>query len=167
MKRTEYFATVEEANQYYPDGVPSGVIAIVGDGSQVLVSSDNAATNTQQYYNADLSNDEIVNTMVQDSYDEGHSDGYAEGVADGQAEGGTNWLDVLYLDEKTKAESSLNSSLDFYKYNFAKYATSSPNIEQQSALAFIYGLVRRRKGFFTNVLIILLSIVGVLVPVLL
>jgi hypothetical protein len=34
-------------------------------------------------------------------------------------------------------------------------------------LAFIYGLVRRRKGFFTNVLIILLSIVGVLVPVLL
>ena len=84
MKRTEYFATIEEANQYYPDGVPSGVIAIVGDGSQVLVSSDNAATNTQKYYSADLTNDEIVNTMVQDSYDEGHSDGYAEGVADAE-----------------------------------------------------------------------------------
>ena len=140
MKRTEYFATIEEANQYYPDGVPSSVIAIVGDGSQVLVSSDNAATNTQQYYSADLTNDEIVNTMVQDSYDEGHSDGYAEGVADGQAEGGTNWLDVLYLDEKAKADSFLSETLDFYKYNFAKYATSEPSIEQQSAMAFIYGI---------------------------
>jgi hypothetical protein len=80
MKRTEYFATIEEANQYYPDGVPSGVIAIVGEGSQVLVSSDNAANGaTQQYYSADMTNDEIVNTMVQDSYDTGYAAGQAAG----------------------------------------------------------------------------------------
>lgn len=85
MKRTEYFATIEEANQYYPNGVPSGVIAIVGDGSQVLVSSDNAATTTQQYYSADLTNDEIVNTMVQTSYSEGEAAGYDTGYAAGQA----------------------------------------------------------------------------------
>lgn len=97
MKRTEYFATIEEANQYYPDGVPSSVIAIVGDGSQVLVSSDNAATNTQQYYSADLTNDEIVNTMVQDSYDEGHSDGYDAGYAEGQAAGGSTSLTTEQL----------------------------------------------------------------------
>lgn len=151
-KNTKYFGTIEEAKQYFPDGVPSNVIAIVGDGSQVLVSSDNAATNTQQYYNADLTNDEIVNTMVQDSYDEGHSDGYSEGetagyesgYAEGVADGGANWLDVLYLDEKAKAESFLGISdwglSDFYKYNFAKYATSEPYIDQQSALAFISGL---------------------------
>ena len=79
MKRTEYFATIEEANQYYPDGVvPSGVIAIVGDGSQVLVSSDNAATNTQRYFNADLTNDDIVSEMVQTSYSEGFT--YGESV---------------------------------------------------------------------------------------
>jgi len=88
MKSTLYFNTIAEAKQYFPDGVPSNVIAIVGDGSQVLVSSDNAATNTQQYYNSDLTNDEIVNTMVQDSYDEGHSDGYAEGYDEGVAAGG-------------------------------------------------------------------------------
>ena len=143
-KHTLYFNTVEEANQYFPDGVPSTVIAIVGDGSQVLVSSDNAATNTQQYYSADLTNDEIVNTMVQDSYDEGHSDGYAEGVVDGQADASANWLDILFLDEKAKAESFLGisdwGSNDFQKYNFAKYATSDIFIDQQSALAFISGL---------------------------
>jgi len=86
-KNTKYFDTIEEARQYFPDGVPSNVIAIVGDGSQVLVSSDNAVNANQQYYNADLTNDEIVNTMVQDSYDEGHSDGYAEGYDEGYTEG--------------------------------------------------------------------------------
>lgn len=162
MKRTEYFATIEEANQYYPDGVPSSVIAIVGDGSQVLVSSDNAATNTQQYYSADLTNDEIVNTMVQNSYDAGETAGYTagetagyntgytagetagynSGYAAGEAAGATNWLDVLYLDEKAKAESFLGETLEnsFFKYNFAKYATSQPFIDRASALAFISGL---------------------------
>lgn len=146
MKRTEYFATIEEANQYYPDGVPSGVIAIVGDGSQVLVSSDNAATNTQQYYSADLTNDDIVNTMVQDSYDEGHSDGYAEGVADGQAEATTNWIDVLYLDEKAKAESFLGVTFtdnSFIKCNFADSAI----LDQTSALGFIAGLQDNKTMF--------------------
>lgn len=146
MKRTEYFATIEEANQYYPDGVPSGVIAIVGEGSQVLVSSDNAASNTQQYYNADLTNDEIVNTMVQDSYDEGHSDGYTEGVADGQAEGGANWLDILYLDEKAKAETALNVSTwagNALKYNFANDTFNGGScVNPQVAPALIAGVLQ-------------------------
>lgn len=90
-KNTIYFDSIQEAKQYFTDGVPSNVIAIVGDGSQVLVSSDNATNGNQEYYSVDTTNDEIVNQMVQDSYTEGeaagYKDGYSEGVDDGYDEG--------------------------------------------------------------------------------
>ena len=82
-KRSMYFNTAYEARLYFPDGVPSNVIAIVGDGSQVLVSSDNTAN--QQYFSADLTNDDIVSEMVQTSYTEGQTAGYDMGYAAGVA----------------------------------------------------------------------------------
>lgn len=152
MKNTKYFDSVQDVNNYYPDGVPSNVIAIVGDGSNVFISSDNAISGNQQYYSADMTNDEIVAEQVQAAeqqgydtgYTAGETAGYDTGYAAGEAAAGTNWLDVLYLDEKAKAESFLGISdwglNDFYKYNFAKYATSEPYIDQQVALSFILGL---------------------------
>lgn len=152
MKNTKYFDSVQDVNNYYPDGVPSNVIAIVGDGSNVFISSDNAGSRNQQYYSADMTNDEIVAEQVQAAEQQGYDTGYAAGetagydtgYAAGQAAGGTNWIDVLYLDEKAKAEAFLGVSgwdtSNFVKYNFAKYATSDTRIDQQSALAFISGL---------------------------
>lgn len=100
-KNTIYFDTIEQANRYFPDGVPSNFIAIVGDGSQVLVSSDNATNGNQQYFSTNMTNDEIINQMVQDSYDEGVTDGYADGYTDGLAEGGSSYPNEVTITVET------------------------------------------------------------------
>lgn len=78
MKRTEYFESSYEVAQHYPNGVPSTVIAIVGEGTNVFVSSDNAeGDKTQQYFSADLTNDEIVEQQVETAYTAGVAAGEA------------------------------------------------------------------------------------------
>lgn len=153
MKRTQYFESVEAVNQYYPDGVPSTVIAIVGDGSNVFVSSDNAASGNQQYYSAEMTNDDIVAEQVSAAESQGYETGYAAGetagydtgYAAGQAAGSTNWLDVLYLDEKAKAETALNVTewSDSQKYNFANDAANDGScVNPQTAPALITGVLQ-------------------------
>lgn len=41
MKLTKYFKTVQEMNNYYPNGVPSNVLAIVEEGNVLYTSSNN------------------------------------------------------------------------------------------------------------------------------
>jgi len=94
-KHTHYFATYADAYNYYPDGIPSTEIAIVGDASYVFVSSDNSYSGNTTFFDANMTNDEIVDTMNETAYnagttygyevgfDEGYDDGYDEGFADG------------------------------------------------------------------------------------
>ena len=78
MKRTEYFESSYEVAQHYPNGVPSTVIAIVGEGTNVFVSSDNSeGDKTQQYFSADLTNDDIVEQQVETAYTAGVAAGEA------------------------------------------------------------------------------------------
>ena len=94
-KHTHYFATYADAYNYYPNGIPSTEIAIVGDASYVFVSSDNSYSGNTTFFDANMTNDEIVDTMNETAYnagttygyevgfDEGYDDGYDEGFADG------------------------------------------------------------------------------------
>lgn len=41
MKITQYFKTVQELNDYYPNGVPSTVLAIVEEKNVLYTSSNN------------------------------------------------------------------------------------------------------------------------------
>lgn len=115
MKNTRYFPDYQSAYNYYGGNVvPSTEIALVGDGSYVFVSSDNAVSGNQNYFDASMTNDEIVTTMTDAAYvqgtaygeiigyshgyeggyaygfevgnDEGYQDGYADGVAEGGGE---------------------------------------------------------------------------------
>lgn len=143
MKNTKYFDSVQDVNNYYPDGVPSNVIAIVGDGSNVFISSDNAGSRNQQYYSADMTNDEIVAEQVQAAEQQGYDTGYAAG----QAAAGTNWLDVLFLDEKAKAEQALNVSTwngDAVKFNFAIEVSNCNGgcVDPMGAAAIIQGVLQ-------------------------
>jgi len=87
MKKTLYFKTTTEVEEYYPNGVPSNVIAIVGDGSNVFISSDNENLKNQKFFNADLTNDEIVAEQVADAEASGYETGHAEGYSEGEAAG--------------------------------------------------------------------------------
>lgn len=87
MKATRYFATYLDAYNYYPNGVPSTEIAIVGDSSYILVSSDNAVVGTQAFYDAGMTNDQIVNTMVDTAYTNGYDNGYSYGYPIGYTAG--------------------------------------------------------------------------------
>lgn len=57
MKNTLYFKTEEEKNQYYPDGVPSNILAIVGKEGVLYTSSNNremsGTMESQGGYNTD------------------------------------------------------------------------------------------------------------------
>lgn len=57
MKNTLYFKTEEEKNQYYPDGVPSNILAIVGEKGVLYTSSNNremsGTMESQGGYNTD------------------------------------------------------------------------------------------------------------------
>ena len=57
MKNTLYFKTEEEKNQYYPDGVPSNILAIVGEEGVLYTSSNNremsGTMESQGGYNTD------------------------------------------------------------------------------------------------------------------
>ena len=64
----------------------------------------------------------------------------------------------------------LSDLLDQYFEWSKTYSTNSSAFNYViygPAIAFVYGLIRRKKGFFTNVLVIILGVAGVLVPVLL
>lgn len=127
MKNTRYFSTIEEAQQYYGGNVvPSTEIALVGAGSYVFVSSDNAQSGNQQYFDASMTNDEIVTTMTYTAYNEGftygetvtypvayaageaygytqgyeggYSYGYDEGYTEGEAQGGGTSLTDSQID---------------------------------------------------------------------
>lgn len=87
MKATRYFATYSDAYNYYPNGVPSTEIAIVGDSSYILVSSDNAYNGNQAFFNAALTNDTIVGTMSETAYENGYSYGYPLGYTAGTSYG--------------------------------------------------------------------------------
>lgn len=98
MKNTKYFKTVQDVNNYYPDGVPSNVIAIVGDGSNVFISSDNAGSGNQQYYSADMTNDEIVAEQVEAAEQQGYDTGYTAGETAGYTAGETAGYEAGYAD---------------------------------------------------------------------
>lgn len=100
MKKTLYFKTTTEVEEYYPNGVPSNVIAIVGEGSNVFISSDNDNLKNQKFFNADLTNDEIVAEQVADAeasgYETGHAEGYSEGETAGYTAGEAAGYDTGY-----------------------------------------------------------------------
>lgn len=105
MKNTKYFDDYQSAYNYYGGNiVPSNEIALIGNGSYIFVSSDNAVSGNTQYYDANLTNDEIVDTMTYTAYNNGvtygeaigyaqgyeggYSYGYSYGYAEGEAQGG-------------------------------------------------------------------------------
>lgn len=113
MKSTRYFDDYQSAYNYYGGNVvPSTEIALIGNGSYIFVSSDNAVSGNQQYFDASMTNDEIVDTMTYTAYNngvaygttygeaigyttghtagysEGYSYGYSYGYTEGQAQGG-------------------------------------------------------------------------------
>lgn len=122
MKNTRYFDDYQSAYNYYGGAVvPSTEIALVGNGSYVFVSSDNAFGGNQQYFDANLTNDEIVDNLTYTAYNQGFSygesvtypiayeagysygydigeiDGYDAGYAEGQAAGGSTSLTTEQL----------------------------------------------------------------------
>lgn len=113
MKATRYFSSYIDAYNYYPNGVPSTEIAIVGDSSYILVSTDNANNGNTTFYDAGMTNDQIVGNMVDTAYATGtaygeaigytaghaagYSEGYAYGYTEGEASGGGVTLDDDYF----------------------------------------------------------------------
>ena len=84
-KITRYFSNYQEAYNYYGGtNVPSKEIALVGDASYVFVSSDNAGDGgNTQYFDAAMTNDEIVATQVDAAYVSGTTQGYEQGYNEG------------------------------------------------------------------------------------
>ena len=90
MKATRYFSSYIDAYNYYPNGVPSTEIAIVGDSSYILVSSDNTYNGgTTAFFDAGMTNDQIVDTMVDTAYVNGTTYGYSYGYPLGYTDGTT------------------------------------------------------------------------------
>lgn len=88
MKATRYFSSYIDAYNYYPNGVPSTEIAIVGDSSYILVSSDNTYNGgTTAFFDAGMTNDQIVDTMVDTAYVNGTTYGYSYGYPLGYTNG--------------------------------------------------------------------------------
>ena len=90
MKATRYFSDYQSAYNYYGGNVvPSTEIALIGDGSYIFVSSDNAVSGNQQYFDVSMTNDEIVDTMTYTAYNNGVSYGEAVGFETGYTAGTT------------------------------------------------------------------------------
>ena len=88
-KKTRYFDDYASAYNYYGGtSVPSSEIALVGNASYVFVSSDNSYTGgNTQYYDANMTNDDIVNTMTENAYTAGTTYGYDLGYTAGTSYG--------------------------------------------------------------------------------
>ena len=104
MKHTRYFSTYLDAYNYYPNGVPSTEIALVGDASYIFVSTDNTYSGNTTFFDAGMTNDQIVDTMTEaaytngytSGYDGGYSYGYSYGYTEGEAEGYDDGYDEGY-----------------------------------------------------------------------
>lgn len=88
-KHTRYFDDYVSAYNYYGGTeVPSNEIALIGNASYIFVSSDNSYNGgNTQYFDANMTNDTIVNTMVTTSYASGYEAGTAYGEAIGYTTG--------------------------------------------------------------------------------
>lgn len=138
-KNTRYFDTLEEAQQYYGGNVvPSTEIALVGDGSYVFVSSDNAKSGNQQYFDASMTNDEIVSTMTYTAYNEGFAYGetvtypvaYAAGEAYGYAQGYEGGYSYGYDEGYTEGEAQGGVSLTEEQLNQMSFGLTMQTIRQ-------------------------------------
>lgn len=98
MKHTRYFSTYLDAYNYYPNGVPSTEIALVGDASYIFVSSDNAYSGNVTFFNAGMTNDQIVDTMTEAAYTTGYTSGYDGGYSYGYSYGFEEGYDGGYDD---------------------------------------------------------------------
>lgn len=116
-KHTRYFDDYVSAYNYYGGTeIPSNEIALIGNASYIFVSSDNSYNGgNTQYFDANMTNDTIVNTMVSTSYDSGYEagtaygeaigyttghaagyeEGYAYGYSEGEASGGSANVDTF------------------------------------------------------------------------
>lgn len=123
MKHTRYFSTYLDAYNYYPNGVPSTEIALVGDASYIFVSTDNTYSGNTTFFNAGMTNDQIVDTMTEaayttgytagttygeaigytSGYEGGYSYGYSYGYTEGEAEGYDDGYDEGYDDGEAAA----------------------------------------------------------------
>jgi hypothetical protein len=128
MKATRYFSDYQSAYNYYGGNVvPSTEIALIGDGSYIFVSSDNAVSGNQQYFDVSMTNDEIVDTMTYTAYNngvsygetigyaQGYECGYSYGYSYGYSEGEASGSGTSLTDEQLNALS---------KSNLAKYISS-------------------------------------------
>lgn len=144
-KITRYFSNYQEAYNYYGGtNVPSKEIALVGDASYVFVSSDNAGDGgNTQYFDAAMTNDEIVATQVdaayvsgttqgyEQGYNEGyplgytagHTAGYTEGEAAGYAEGEADYIAGM-IDNGTIAITT-TSQVDVMEYAYAQVSDAN------------------------------------------
>lgn len=102
-KHTRYFENYQEAYNYYGGtNVPSKEIALVGDASYVFVSSDNAGDGgNTQYFDAAMTNDEIVATQVDAAYVSGTTQGYEQGYNEGYPLGYTAGHTAGYTEGET------------------------------------------------------------------
>ena len=102
-KITRYFENYQDAYNYYGGtNVPSKEIALVGDASYVFVSSDNAGDGgNTQYFDAAMTNDEIVATQVDAAYVSGTTQGYEQGYNEGYPLGYTAGHSAGYTEGET------------------------------------------------------------------
>lgn len=102
-KITRYFENYQDAYNYYGGtNVPSKEIALVGDASYVFVSSDNAGDGgNTQYFDAAMTNDEIVATQVDAAYVSGTTQGYEQGYSEGYPLGYTAGHTAGYTEGET------------------------------------------------------------------
>ena len=147
MKSTRYFDDYQSAYNYYGGNVvPSTEIALIGNGSCIFVSSDNAVSGNQQYFDASMTNDEIVDTMTYTAYNngvaygttygeaigyttghtagysEGYSYGYSYGYTEGQAAGGGSMsLEDLTIFERGKFMTELGHTTAHPGYSWEFY----------------------------------------------
>lgn len=154
MKNTLYFKTEEEKNQYFPDGVPSNILAVVGEEGVLYTSSNNrnmtGVSESQGGYVTDPADEARITYLEENKADKSELVGLAT-----ESYVTSKISDVVgaapaALDTLNELASALNDDANFASYvatELAKKADSTdiPSLAGYATEAYVMG-----KGFLTE-----------------